>query len=162
VYVIMATMSDPAAVDIRELATLLHDRRKESGLSLREVAAETGVPFTTLARVETGKIPDLTTFRNIVLWLGIPPDRFFPTPRLRQESTPEAIAYILRHDPALTEEARNRLSSLLAEMYATLTVQAQAMRVNLRAQRAFTPEAGSLLANLLKQMQDKLAAEDEQ
>jgi transcriptional regulator with XRE-family HTH domain len=136
----MASMSDPAAVDIRELATLLRDHRKEAGLSLREVAAEAGVPFTTLARVEAGKIPDLTTFRNIALWLGVPPERFFPTPRLRQESTPEAIAYILRHDPVLTEEARERLSSLLAEMYATLTVQAQPIRVNLRAQRAFTPK----------------------
>jgi transcriptional regulator with XRE-family HTH domain len=150
-----------AAVDITELAALLRDRRQQTGQSLREVAAETGVPFSTLARVESGKLPDLTTFRNIVLWLGIPPERFFPTPRLRQESTPEAISHILRHDPALTQEARSRLSSILAEMYATLTVQAQPVKVNLRAHRAFTPEASNLLAHLLEQMQDELAGEDE-
>ena len=151
-------MSDAgsAPVDIKELAALLRDKRKQTGQSLREVAAETGVPFSTLARVEAGRLPDLATFRNIVLWLGVPAERFFPTPRLRPESTPEAIAHILRHDPILTEHARDTLSSLLSEMYATLTSQNQTVKVNLRAHRAFTPEAAALLADLLGQMQAKL------
>ena len=154
-------MSDPAsaAVDIEQLADLFRERRSKDGKSLRQVAAETGVPLTTLARVESGKLPDLTTFRNIVTWLGIPPDRFFPTPKIKQETTPDAIARVLQNDPALTEQARDQLAAVVSQMYAALTIQAQPIEVHLRAERTFTPEAGNLLADLLQQMQDKLANE---
>src|SRR5437660_6199058 len=105
----MPELSD-GAVDIAELAALLRQYRTQSGLSLRDLSAETGVPFATLSRVESGRIPDLTTFRSIVGWLGIPPERFFPTPRVRNETTPEAIAQVLRSDLALSAQARDQLT----------------------------------------------------
>lgn len=160
--VIMADMShDPSstAVDVSELAGLLRARRKEERKTLREVAAETGVPFSTLSRVESGKLPDLTTFRNIVAWLGVPPERFFPTPRVRQETTPEAVGQLLRNDSALTEQARDQISSVVSQMYAAYTVNQQKIQMHLRSDRTFTPEAGKLLADLLQRMEDALIAE---
>lgn len=160
-YVIMADVPDEpsAAVDISELAALFRERRKESGKSLRDVAAETGVPFATLSRVEAGKLPDLKTFRNIVMWLGVPAERFFPTTRIRSESTPDAIAKLLRDDPGLSEQARDQLTTTFSQMYTVLTVREQPARIHLRSEKMFTPAAGALLANLLQQMLEKLTEE---
>lgn len=154
-------MPDPAetAIDIAELADRLHEQRTVQGLSLRELAAETGVPYSTLARVEAGKVPDLKTFRSIVSWLGISPDRFFPIARRREESTPEFVAHALRSDPTLNDQARDQLSSVFSQMYATLTAAQQPVTVQLRAERAFLPEAGSLLADLLQSMERALLEE---
>jgi transcriptional regulator with XRE-family HTH domain len=147
------------SVDIAELAALLRKHRAEAGLSLRELSAEIGVPFATLSRVESGRIPDLTTFRNIVGWLGIPPERFFPTPRVRNETTPDVIATILRSDSALTEESREQLTATFQQMYTVLTAGNQSVRMQLRSHGLFSPEASDLLANLLQQMQEKLLQE---
>jgi transcriptional regulator with XRE-family HTH domain len=157
----MTVMSDPAdtAIDITELAVRLREQRAASGLSLRELAAETGVPYSTLARVEAGKVPDLTTFRSIVNWLGIPPERFFPTTRVREESTPDFVAHALRSDPTLTDEAKEQLAGVFTQMYATLTAAQQPVKLQLRAEGAFTPEAGNLLADVLQDMERALLAE---
>jgi transcriptional regulator with XRE-family HTH domain len=157
----MTGMPDPvsAAVDVAELAALLRERRAETGKSLRDVSAETGVPLATLARVESGKLPDLTTFRNIVAWLGISPDRFFPTHRVRNETTPEVIAQVLRSDSSLSESAREQLTSTIQQMYVVLTAKEQPIRVHLRSHRLFTPEAGDLLANILHHMTQRLTHE---
>ena len=157
----MDDMPEPggSAVDIAELAAELKQQRAACGLSLRDLAAETGVPFSTLARVEAGKVPDLKTFRSIVAWLGVSPERFFPTPRVRAESTPDFVALRLRRDPALSEQAKEQLTNVFSQMYATLTASTRPVTVHLRAQRAFTPDAGNLLADLLKVMENRLLAE---
>jgi transcriptional regulator with XRE-family HTH domain len=148
------------AVDISELAALLRQRRKETGKSLREVAAETGVPFATLSRVEAGRVPDLSTFRNIVIWLGVPAERFFPTARVRTESTPDVIAKVLRDDPALSDHARDQLTSTISQMYTVLAVRENPVRVHLRSDKLFTPAAAELLGNLLRAMLEKLIDEE--
>lgn len=157
----MAYSSEPTstAVDIEQLADMLRKQRADLNLSLRELSARIGVPFSTLSRVESGKIPDLTTFRNIVEWLGVPPERFFPTPRVRSETTPEIVEQVLRSDPALSDQARDQLSSVMTQMYAALTVNVQPVQIHLRSDRAFVPEASELLADLLQEMQEKLLNE---
>jgi transcriptional regulator with XRE-family HTH domain len=159
----MTAMAEPAAgaVDIAELAALLRQQRQKAGLSLRELSAETGVPFATLSRVESGRLPDLTTFRSIVGWLGIPPERFFPTPRVRNETTPEVIAQVLRSDATLTNQARDQLTSTIQQMYTVLTANNQAVRMQLRSHGLFSPEASDLLADLLRRMQEKLLEEQD-
>ena len=154
-------MPDPSesALDIDELAAQLKAQRANSGLSLRDLAAETGVPYSTLARVESGKVPDLKTFRSIVAWLGVSPDRYFPTPRVRTETTPDVVAHALRNDPALSAQARDQLVNVFSQMYATLTASTRPVTVHLRAQRAFTPEAGNALADALQAMESALLAE---
>ena len=96
-------MDEP--VDIDALKTRVRQHREELGLSLRAAAAQSDVPFNTLARVEKGDLPDLANFRRIVEWLGLAPELFFQPPRIRTENTPEIIAHHLRRDPNLTDEA---------------------------------------------------------
>lgn len=154
----MHYMPDPvdSAVDVEGLAAALRAQRKAAGLSLRELAAETGVPYSTLSRVEAGRLPDLGTFRSIVDWMGIPPAQFFPSSRVRPESTPEQVASFLRGDETLSEQAREHLASVFSSMYATLAATSRPVTVHLRAHRAFTPKAGNLLADLLGQMESAL------
>lgn len=158
----MTGMSDPmsAAVDVAELGALLRQQRTQLGQTLREVSAETGVPIATLSRVESGRLPDLRTFRNIVEWLGIPPERFFPTPRVRNETTPEAVAQVLRSDSTLSKNAREQLTSTFAQMYTMLSAREQPVKVHLRSHRLFRPAAGELLANILHSMVRKLSEEE--
>jgi transcriptional regulator with XRE-family HTH domain len=157
----MTPMADSTAgaVDIAELAALVRQRRAQEGLTLRELSDLTGVPFSTLSRVESGRVPDLTTFRNIVGWLGISPERFFPTPRVRNETTPDAVAQVLRSDAALTEQARDQLTSTFQQMYTVLAANNQEVRMQLRSHGNFTPEAGTLLGDLLRRMRESLLDE---
>jgi transcriptional regulator with XRE-family HTH domain len=162
-HVAVSDPPDPnaSAADIDRLGEMLREQRAKRGKSLRQVSAETGVPFTTLSRVEAGRLPDLTTFRNIVEWLGVSPERFFPTPRLRQESTTEIIADVLRKDPALNEDARDQIISVVGNLYVAATLNQQPVRMRLRSDRMFTPEAGALVHEILHKLQEQLLAEVE-
>lgn len=58
---------------LAELAGALAARRRERGLSLRDVAEETGVSFNTLSRIERGRAPDLRNYLRVAAWLGPAP-----------------------------------------------------------------------------------------
>lgn len=133
-------------------------RRAELGLSLREASAASGVPVATLSRIEQGRMPDLATFRRIVEWLGVPPERFF-TPTERTASTPQAIAEHLMADPALPPEAADRIVSIVRDLYQSLAAPDRRLAVHLRAAKTFTPPALNLLADLLGEMQAAIDSE---
>jgi len=147
-------MDEPVDIDALKLRVRQH--RKELGLSLRAAAAQSDVPFNTLARVEKGDLPDLANFRRIVEWLGLPPELFFQPPRIRTENTPEIIAHHLRRDPNLTDEAARHIAGLVRELYTNLARPPQEARIRLRAASTFRPEASQLLGELLEDMQHKL------
>lgn len=144
-------MPDP----LEELGRLVAGRRRDLGLSLREAADVSGVPFATLARVEQGRMPDLETFRRLVAWLGVAPDRFF-TLTERAENTPDAIAEQLMADPALPPEAADRIAGVVRDLYRTLASTGPGLAVHLRASKTFTPVALKLLTDLLEDMQAAL------
>ena len=147
-------MRDP----LDDLGPLVAQRRESLGLSLRDASSQAGVPVATLARVEAGRAPDLTTFRRLVGWLGLPPDRFFRTTE-RTASTPDAISEHLRLDPALAPEDAAKIADLVRMMYETLQRQdRRRLAVHLRAAKTFTPPALHLLTDLLGDMQDALDA----
>jgi transcriptional regulator with XRE-family HTH domain len=146
-------------VDISVLMTRVREHRETLGLSLRAAAADCDVPFSTLARVEKGHLPDLANFRRIVSWLGLAPEQFFQPPRLRTENTPEIIAHHLSRDPNLSDAAAGQIAALVRELYNSLARPRQQMQVRLRAAPTFKPEASRLLGGLLSDMQDKLAAD---
>lgn len=148
-------MPDP----FEDLGALVAQRRAESRLSLREAAQASGVPVATLARIEQGRMPDLATFRRLVEWLGVPPDRFF-TSTQRVESTPEAIAEHLRSDPALLPEAADRIAGIVRDLYDSLATTDRRLNVHLRAAKTFSPPALRLLTELLDDMQLALDVRD--
>ncbi|HEX8706879.1 MAG TPA: helix-turn-helix transcriptional regulator [Pyrinomonadaceae bacterium] len=116
-------------VNTGELGRAIRRKREEQGLSLRDVADETGVSASTLSRIEngTGK-PDADNIARLTTWLNVPMERimggrpasdeaakavvYFP-----QESTPEIVEAHLRADRNLTPETAKALSELFRVAY---------------------------------------------
>lgn len=121
--------SDKNLVNTIELGRAIRRKREEQGLSLRDVADETGVSASTLSRIEngTGK-PDADNIARLTGWLNVPMERimggrpldsdgakaviYFP-----QESTPEIVEAHLRADRSLTPETAKALSELFRVAY---------------------------------------------
>jgi transcriptional regulator with XRE-family HTH domain len=116
-------------VNTIELGRAIQRKRQEQGLSLRDVADETGVSASTLSRIEngTGK-PDADNIARLTNWLNVPMERimggrtadgedaavvYFP-----HESTPEIVEAHLRADRNLTADTAKALSELFRVAYA--------------------------------------------
>jgi transcriptional regulator with XRE-family HTH domain len=146
------------SLDMTALRELVRERRGTQ--SLRKTAEEVGVSFSTLARVEAGAQPDLTSFTQICAWLGIAPSRFF-TPVAERELDPleQAITH-LHQDPRLTSEAANSMADMLKQMYGVLAQSSAQTRplvaCHLRAASAMRPGVPHRLSALLAQMHDGL------
>lgn len=101
-------------------------------------------------------MPDLGTFRQLVSWLGVPPESFFGemTPAV---STPAFIAEHLRSDPALDPDNAETIVALVEDLYASLARrEEQRLAVHLRAAKTFTPLALQSLTSMLGDMQKAL------
>lgn len=152
-------MDEP--INAEELRRRVVEHRQELGLSLRAAAEDSGVPFNTLSRVEKGHLPDLGNFSRLVTWVGLDPAEFFrATPRVRTESTPDAIRASLHADHHLSEQAAERIAEIVTELYTQLAVQVGDSAVHLRAQTTFTPGAATLMGSLVEHLQDALLADD--
>jgi len=123
-------MSRKVGVNTAELGGAVRRRREERGLSLRDVADQTGVSASTLSRIEngTGK-PDADNIARLASWLNMPIERVMhhgnrgmsdpkPVVYYPHESTPEIIEAHLRADRQLTPETAKALSELFRVAYA--------------------------------------------
>jgi transcriptional regulator with XRE-family HTH domain len=140
------------------LGATLRTRRREQGLSLRDLADATGVSFNTLSRVERGHMPDLRNFQRIVDWLEVPAETFLDTEE-PISTTPHAIARHLHADRNLSDQAARKIAAMVEEMYERLANPLPTVSVHLRAAKTFTPKSGELLAEILNEMQGALEAE---
>ena len=116
-------------VNTSELGHAVKRRREELGLSLRDVADETGVSASTLSRIEngTGK-PDADNIARLASWLDMPIERVMhhghrgvdpnPVVYYPHESTPEIVESHLSADKHLTPETAKALSELFRVAYA--------------------------------------------
>ncbi len=100
---------------LESLGGLVRDKRGRR--TLREVAAEIGIGPATLLRVESGRVPDVSTFGKLCLWLGRDPREFLGGPTPAGEA-PAAIAGIvisahLRADRTPQMETMQALASML-------------------------------------------------
>ena len=102
-----------------------------------------------------GRTPDLATFRRIVEWLGLSPERFL-NPTTRSVNTPEVISEHLRLDPTLSPDDAEKIAGLVRTMYEALQQQDRRLAVHLRAAKTFTPSAMRLLGDLLIDMQEDI------
>src|SRR5438128_12476263 len=118
-----------SGVNTLELGSAVRRRREQQGLSLRDVADETGVSASTLSRIEngTGK-PDADNIARLTAWLNMPIERVMhhgnrragePAPVIYypHESTPEVVEAHLRADRHLTPETAKALSELFRVAY---------------------------------------------
>jgi len=141
-------MTDP----LSELGPRLAARRRKLELSVREAAAQAGVPPATFSRVENGRMPDLGTFQKLVAWIGVGVETFFE-PSAIAVNTPAAIAEHLRADPALDPESADRIASLVEDMYTSLAARERRVAVHLRAAKTFNPLALQTLTSILDDVQ---------
>ena len=123
-------MANKTRVNTAELGSAIRRRREQHGLSLRDVADETGVSASTLSRIEngTGK-PDADNIARLAAWLDMPIERVMhhghraasdpnPVVYYPHESTPEIVEAHLRADRQLTPQTAKALSELFRVAYA--------------------------------------------
>ena len=122
--------SDKNLVNTVELGRAIRRKREEMGLSLRDVADETGVSASTLSRIEngTGK-PDADNIARLTGWLDMPMERVMGSRKTEEgtdasavvyfphEATPDIVEAHLRADRNLTEETAKALSELFRVAY---------------------------------------------
>ena len=122
-------MGNKTGINTAELGSAVRRRREQQGLSLRDVAEETGVSASTLSRIEngTGK-PDADNIARLAAWLDMPIERVMhggpgsasdpkPVVYYPHESTPEIVEAHLRADRQLSPETAKALSELFRVAY---------------------------------------------
>lgn len=120
-------MAERRAIDFEELGRSVRKRREELGLSLRDLAAQTGISASTLSRIENGiGKPDADNIARLADWLNVPVDRVVKKPGRNapepviyypHESTPEIVEAHLRADKNLTPETAKALAELFRVAY---------------------------------------------
>ena len=146
-------------LSLGDLGQLVLAERTRRGMSLREAALATDIPFNTLARVEKGHVPDLPKFKRLVDWCGADIRQFFEIHE-RATATTDVIAQQLRADPNLPPDAAERIAGIVDDLYQVLVRPQEITAVHLRAARTFRPEAASALGALLNDLNGALVEED--
>lgn len=140
-----------------DLGELVRSERLRRGMSLRDTASATGIPFNTLARVEKGHVPDLPKFKRLVEWCGLDIHLFFE-PHERPATTIDLIAEHLKADSNLPDEAAEKMSGIISELYRALAQPKEIDAAHLRAAKTFRPEASRALGEMLNDMNQVLTA----
>jgi transcriptional regulator with XRE-family HTH domain len=113
----------------------------------------------TLSRVEGGSQPDLATFLRLCDWLRVPPEEFFVRGARRETDTLEAVTRHLVTDPALDQDAAQRIARVVRDMYAALAKKQApppAIACHLRAASVLRPGVADRLGALLGDMHRRL------
>ena len=145
-------------LELNDLGRLVTAERKSRGMSLREAAQATGIPFNTLARVEKGHVPDLPKFKRLVEWCGADVNQFFEIQE-KAAATTDIIANHLRADRNLPSDAAERIAVIVRELYSALARPQEVAAVHLRAAKTFRPEAARVLSALLSDLHNALLKE---
>ena len=143
---------------LNDLGPLVVAERSRRGMSLREVASDTGIPFNTLARIEKGHVPDLPKFKRLVEWCGVDIKQFFEIHE-RVTATTDVIAEHLRADRNLPPEAADRIAGIVEDLYQALARPQEIAAVHLRAAKTFRPDAARALGVLLSDLNQALMEE---
>jgi transcriptional regulator with XRE-family HTH domain len=88
-------------MDDTMLATLIKERMKERGLSLRKAAEEIGVSHPTLARILDGEPYTIETAQKLANWLGVPVADFIGPATGTPNDVAQSLASILAQEPKL-------------------------------------------------------------
>ncbi len=145
-------------LELSDLGRLVADERQRRGISLREAAEETEIPFNTLARVEKGHVPDLPKFKRLVDWCGADVRDFFELQE-KATATTDLIAEHLRADRNLPPVAAERIAAIVDDLYQALAEPQEVSAAHLRAATTFRPEAARSLGRMLTDMHEALVEE---
>ena len=142
-------------LELSDLGRLVADERRRRGISIREAARETDIPFNTFARVEKGRVPDLPKFKRLVDWCGADVRDFFELQE-KATATTDLIAEHLRADRDLPPEAAERIAAIVDDLYQALAEPQEVSAAHLRAATTFRPEAARSLGKMLNDMHEAL------
>ena len=145
-------------LELSDLGHLVASERSRRGMSLREAALATGIPFNTLARVEKGHVPDLPKFKRLVEWCGADIKQFFETQE-KATTTTEVVAEHLRADRNLPSGAADRIAGIVNDLYQALAHPPEIAAAHLRAAKTFRPDAARALGTLLSDLNRALLEE---
>lgn len=97
----------------------LRVKAKRGSRGIRAAAAEIGISHMTLARIESGKLPDLKTFNLVCRWLEIDPNTIlgFPTENLKR-AAPAMPVVQFRADKTLSSKTAQHLAELILAIHA--------------------------------------------
>jgi transcriptional regulator with XRE-family HTH domain len=103
-------------ITIEDLPRALRSVRQKRKLTLKEVESQTGLSISTISRIENGSImPTAETFVTLLKWLKLTPEL-----EVAMEHTGDTlteIGLILKRDPRLSVEARDKLLRAWRPMY---------------------------------------------
>ncbi|MFV0469068.1 MAG: helix-turn-helix domain-containing protein [Dysgonomonas sp.] len=99
------------------LANLIKEKRGSKGL--RETAQEiSNVSFSTLSRIEQGKVPDVDTFIKICQWLEVSADTFIiDSQELKEVPIKDKVIAHLRAEKVLSKDTVNMLIKMIDVAY---------------------------------------------
>ena len=106
--------------DAEALHAALDSQRDARGMTWKQVAAETGVNASTLARMAQGKSPDANGLAALLTWSGLPAEKFIRRTEARGRNEPETLAQItavLRADRNLSKESAVAIEQILRAAY---------------------------------------------
>lgn len=87
----------------------------------KQVAAETGVSASTLARMAQGRRPDAASLAALSAWAGLNPSDFVDAPYKVMHPEPMAqISSLLRTDPSLDAESAEAVEAIVRAAYERL------------------------------------------
>lgn len=111
----------PASVNglrYQVLGGLCAQRRKQEGLSLRDVSEATGISAATLSRMEHGCNADTENVVALSRWLNVP---IQTATKATPEDVPNAIKAILFADPKLKSDQQIALCDIVGLLYRQMT-----------------------------------------
>jgi transcriptional regulator with XRE-family HTH domain len=87
----------------------------------KQVALETGVSASTLARMAQGRRPDAASLAALSAWAGLNPSDFVSSPftKMRPEAMSQ-ISTLLRSDPNLDAQAAEAVEAIVRAAYESL------------------------------------------
>jgi len=101
----------------RALETTVETR----GKNWKQVAAETGVGASTLARMAQGRKPDAASLAALSAWAGLNPSDFVDAPYKSKAPEPMAqISTLLRMDPNLDAQSAEAVEAIFKAAYQRL------------------------------------------
>lgn len=129
------TPSEPRIVRVEDLSRLIRAKRKADGLTLEQVASQTGLSAATLSRLERQRVatrggrrvaaPDTRTLAALTRWLGVSIERVIDrgdevvdvAARRADESTPDVVEAHLRADRNLDADTAAALGRMFRTAY---------------------------------------------
>jgi transcriptional regulator with XRE-family HTH domain len=123
--------------DVRRLGMLVQRKRQRDGLTLKDVAHQTGLKIPTISRAERGDAQDLEgrTLLTLCTWLGADPDDFKGGAALPPvagakvtHNTPDVVELYLRADKNLDKKTAAALSTLFRTAYSAMSDQIRSKR----------------------------------